>query len=159
MLFGMGRETHSTRNDDKRSAMTESLLKSGKVLVVDDDPEMRIFIGSLIEHCGYVPVLAAGGEEGLRKAFEDPPDLIILDLMVTREGAIQMYGELQGDEDLKHIPVIMLSDVDEKIFNHYWMSQYSTPSQGPSRPAAYLEKPPEADELRQWVDRLVNRPG
>ncbi|MEW5725473.1 MAG: response regulator [Thermodesulfobacteriota bacterium] len=130
-----------------------------KILVVDEDPEMRIFLSSLLEQGGYLPVMAPSGEEGLQKAFEESPDLIILALMITREGLVQMFDTLQEDEDLKEIPVIMISEVDEKVFSHCLKVQQAAPEGGRRKPEAYLAKPPEAEELLLCIERLTGRAG
>jgi len=71
--------------------------------------DMRIFLCNLLGTCGYAPIDAGDRKEGLQKAREEKPDLIILDVMMPKEGGIQMYRDLKQDRDLKQVPVIMLS--------------------------------------------------
>ena len=59
-----------------------------KVLVVDDDPDIRMFSQAVLEENGYTPVLAKNGEEGEALIKKEAPDLIILDVLMPRESGI-----------------------------------------------------------------------
>jgi CheY-like chemotaxis protein len=125
------------------------------VLIVEDELDMRIFISTLLETSGYTPVMTRDGTEGLIKAREVSPDLIILDVMMPGEGGVQMYRQLKTDQNLKAIPVIMLSAVARKTFSHYLNmvnARLENPIPGPD---AYIEKPPEAEELLKMAARLI----
>jgi CheY-like chemotaxis protein len=125
------------------------------VLIVEDELDMRIFISTLLETSGYEPVMTRDGKEGLIKARDVFPDLIILDVMMPGEGGVQMYRQLKTDQNLKAIPVIMLSAVARKTFTHYLNmvnARLEKPIPGPD---AYIEKPPEAEELLQTAARLI----
>jgi CheY-like chemotaxis protein len=125
------------------------------VLIVEDELDMRIFISTLLETSGYTPVMTRDGTEGLIKARDVSPDLIILDVMMPGEGGVQMYRQLKTDQNLKAIPVIMLSAVARKTFSHYLNmvnARLENPIPGPD---AYIEKPPEAEELLKMAARLI----
>ena len=125
------------------------------VLIVDDELDMRIFISTLLETSGYRPVLTKDGRAGILKAREIVPDLIILDVMMPGEGGVQMYRQLKTDQTLKAIPVIMLSAVARKTFSHY-LNMVNVRLEKPiPKPEAYIEKPPEAEELLQMAARLI----
>jgi two-component system phosphate regulon response regulator PhoB len=89
-----------------------------RVLVVDDELDMRTFIMTLLETEGFKPITAEDGIKGLEVAREKKPALIILDVMMPRESGITMYREIKTDPDLKNIPVIMLSALSKKTFFH-----------------------------------------
>jgi CheY-like chemotaxis protein len=89
-----------------------------RVLVVDDELDMRTFITTLLETNGFSPLQAEDGVQGLQIARRDKPSLIILDIMMPRESGITMYRELKNDPALKDIPVIMLSALARKTFLH-----------------------------------------
>jgi len=57
-------------------------MKKKTILIVEDELDMRIFISTLLETSGYRPVMTRDGNEGLRKAKNASPDLIILDVMM-----------------------------------------------------------------------------
>jgi len=125
------------------------------VLIVEDEMDMRIFISTLLETSGYRPVMTRDGREGMVKAREINPDLIILDVMMPGEGGVQMYRQLQTDEALMNIPVILLSGVAKKTFAHYLKMLNTRLDRSIPEPSAYLEKPPEAEDLLKLTERLI----
>ena len=125
------------------------------VLIVDDELDMRIFISTLLETSGYRPVLTKDGRAGILKAREVVPDLIILDVMMPGEGGVQMYRQLKTDYALMNIPVILLSGVGKKTFEHYLKMLNARKEDPIPEPSAYLEKPPEADDLIKLTERLI----
>ena len=130
-------------------------VKRKKILIVDDELDMRIFLCNLLGNCGYDPIDAGDKAEGMQKAKRDKPALIILDVMMPKEGGIQLYRELKEDEDLKNVPVIMVSAIDKKTFSFYQKFQSMPRKKGVPEPGAYLEKPLEAEELIRIVHRLT----
>ena len=71
------------------------------------------------------------------------------------EGGVQMYRQLKTDQTLKSIPVIMLSAVAQKTFSHYLNMVNARLERPIPRPEAYIEKPPEAEDLLQMTARLI----
>ncbi len=69
-----------------------------KVLIVDDELDVRIYVRTLFETSGYTPIVTRNGKEGLEKAKELSPDLIILDVMMPEVGGVTMYRELKSDQ-------------------------------------------------------------
>ena len=130
-------------------------MKKKRILVVDDELDMRTFITTLLETSGYKPIIAVNGEDGILKAREKKPAAIILDVMMPREGGIQMYRELKNDEELKEIPVIMLSAIAKKTFFHSQQVLNTYRGQKVPEPAAYIEKPPETEELLQILEQCL----
>jgi len=131
-------------------------MKKKKILIVDDELDMRTFLSTLLETTGYKPVAAADGLEGIRMARQIKPDLIVLDVMMPKEAGIQMYRDLRMDSELKDIPVIMLSGIAKKTFFHSQGVLDAYTGQSVREPDAYIEKPPEAEELLQSVRGLLN---
>jgi CheY-like chemotaxis protein len=130
-------------------------MEKKKILIVDDELDMRIFMSALCKTSGYEPVITKDGVEGLAKAKEVSPDLIILDVMMPKEGGVQMYRRLRSDGSLKKIPVIMLSGVEEKTYSHY-LKMLNIRLDGPiPEPDAYLEKPPEPEELLKLIQSII----
>ena len=125
------------------------------VLIVEDELDMRIFISTLLETSGYRSIMTRDGSEGMVKAREISPDLIILDVMMPGEGGVQMYRQLKSDDTLKKIPVILLSGVAKNTFTHYLKMLNSRMECTIPEPSAYLEKPPEAEALIKLTERLI----
>lgn len=128
-----------------------------RVLIVDDEMDMRIFMKTLFETSGWQPVVTRDGGQGIVQARQAPPDLIVLDVMMPGEGGAVMYRALKGDAQLSDIPVIMLSAVKPEVFHHY-LKMLNTRSEIPiPPPSAYMEKPPETDALIELANRLVGQ--
>jgi two-component system phosphate regulon response regulator PhoB len=126
-----------------------------KILVVDDELDVRIYVGTLFETSGYEPIVARNGSEGLQKAKEISPDLIILDVMMPKAGGVSMYRELKADQQLRDIPVIMLTGVGEKSFSHYLkMLKFKIKDPIP-QPNAYMEKPLDHERLVELVREII----
>jgi len=130
-------------------------MKKKTVLIVEDELDMRIFLSTLLETSGYQPIITRDGHEGLLKAKDVFPDLIILDVMMPGEGGVQMYRQLKTDENLRNIPVIMLSAVTRKTFAHYLNVVNARLKDTIPDPDAYIEKPPEAEDLLKMTTALI----
>jgi CheY-like chemotaxis protein len=122
-----------------------------KILVVDDELDMRIYVSTLLETNGYKPLSAVDGKEGLEVARRDKPSLIILDVMMPKESGISMYRDLKTDQQLKDIPVIMLSALSKKTFFHSQRVLNEYQGENIPDPEAYIEKPPEPEELLEAI--------
>ena len=126
-----------------------------RVLVVDDEKDMRVFMTTLLETSGYKPIAAEDGKQGLEMVRSKKPALIILDVMMPKESGIFMYRELKKDPELKDIPVIMVSALSKKTFFHSQKVLDEYEGGQIDEPAAYIEKPPEPEELLQVIKRIL----
>jgi CheY-like chemotaxis protein len=126
-----------------------------KVLVVDDEPDMRFFICNLLGGCGFATIHAGDRRDGLRKAKREKPALIILDMMMPNKDGLQLYKDLKEDKRLNRIPVIMVSSIGQKTFLQYQRSYCILPEADETPPVAYLKKPLNAEELVGWVQTLT----
>ena len=118
-----------------------------KVLIVDDELDMRTFVSTLLETSGFKPLTAVDGKEGMVVARREKPAVVLLDVMMPNESGIGMYRELKNEPDLKDIPVIMVSALSKKTFFHSQKVLDEYKGEKIPEPSAYIEKPPEADEL------------
>ena len=125
------------------------------ILIVDDEMDMRLFITTLFETSGYHAVAVRDGRQGLAKAAQLKPDLIILDVMMPGEGGAKMYQALKDDPDLNRIPVIMLSAVDQKAYHHFLQMLNSQAGRPIPAPQAYVEKPPDPDALLALAKKII----
>ena len=78
-----------------------------KILVVDDEPNIREVVGQYLRRDGYAVVSAADGEEALRAYKREQPDLVVLDLMLPKLGGLEVYRRLLDAEG--RVPLIMLT--------------------------------------------------
>ena len=131
-------------------------MENAKILVVDDERDMRIFVSTVVETLGLEAIAAKDGAEALEKARLNPPVLVILDVMMPKiDNGIQTYRKFRTDPSLSHIPIIMLSAIAEKTFLH--SIKMLSPQQGHQlpEPEAYMEKPPDANELSRLIRALL----
>ena len=128
---------------------------SKKVLVVDDDPDVRLFNVTVVEENGYIPLEASNGEEGLKKLKEEKPDLVILDVLMPRQSGIRLYRELKTDKSLKDIKVILLSGIAEKTFLRSQKALTEFGGESVPAPEIYLEKPVEPEELAEAIKKFL----
>jgi DNA-binding response OmpR family regulator len=82
--------------------------KRYKILIVEDDDELRIFIKKELQK-EYDLLLAKNGDEGLRMAFFDIPDLILSDVMMPKMDGFELCKTIKEDERTSHIPIILLT--------------------------------------------------
>lgn len=126
-----------------------------KVLTVDDDDDIRKVVSKLVEKSGYEVIEAKNGVEGMDKARENKPDLIILDILMPKESGIRMYRELKTEEAFKGIPVIMLSAITKKSFFRSQKVLDEFAGQSVPEPEAYIEKPEEPEELIALMKKIL----
>ena len=130
-------------------------MENKKILVVDDERDMRIFVSTVVETLGFEPMAAKDGLDALEKARLNPPALVILDVMMPKiDDGIQTYQQFRTDPKLSHIPIIMLSAIAQKTFFH--SIRMLSPRKGFElpEPHAYMEKPPDAVELGKLIKSL-----
>jgi len=85
-----------------------------KVLVIDDEPAVREIYNKEFTNSGFKVVVAADGEEGLLKAGEEVPDLILLDVMLPKMSGIDVLKNLKNNHLTKTIPVLLLTNLGEE---------------------------------------------
>lgn len=126
-----------------------------KILVVDDEPDILTFIGTLLRKNGYTVCEACDGVEGMKKIIEEKPDLVCLDLLMPEKTGIKMYREMRRDKHLQHLPVIMVTGIeaadpwDFKGFKQY-ISERSIPA-----PEGYIEKPIDKELFLRAVKEVL----
>lgn len=126
-----------------------------KILIIDDDLDMRFFISTIVKRGGYTAFISKNGKEGIRAAMDIQPDLIILDVMMPEEGGAIMYRKLKKDPLLASIPVIILSAVSRYTFYHYLKMVNSQVAEKIPMPDKYVDKPPEPEDLLAIVRCLT----
>ncbi len=131
-----------------------------KILIIDDDPDVVVFLSTLLQDNGYETIEAEDGLQGLEKTKTERPDLILMDLMMPQKSGISLLTELKQDSDLKDIPVIMVTGVSGETgidLNSFFQStsesnnQLSTP-----KPEGYIEKPVDPDKLLSLISEILH---
>ncbi|MDQ0703929.1 EAL domain-containing protein (putative c-di-GMP-specific phosphodiesterase class I)/DNA-binding NarL/FixJ family response regulator [Pseudomonas sp. W3I7] len=83
------------------------------LLIVDDEPQVRKLLETLLQHEGYQTLTASSGEEALQLVAQQPPDLILLDIMMPGMDGYEVASQLKGDATTANIPIIMLTALSE----------------------------------------------
>ena len=128
---------------------------SKKVLVVDDDPDVRLFSVTVLEENGYIPLEAEDGESGLKMIKAEKPDLIILDVLMPRQSGVRLYRELKTSKTLKDVKVIILSGIAKKTFLRSQKALTEFGGAEIPEPEIYLEKPVEPEELAEVIKNVL----
>jgi twitching motility two-component system response regulator PilH len=122
-------------------------LSDKKILVVDDDPDTLMFIGVVLSDAGATVIEAEDGVEALELARREKPDLVTLDLTMPRKSGLEVYEEMRRDDELRDIPVCIVSGQPELRKLIY---QRVVPV-----PDGYLDKPIHEDDLLLSVRKIL----
>jgi diguanylate cyclase (GGDEF)-like protein/PAS domain S-box-containing protein len=88
-------------------------ITAATLLIVDDEPLVRKLLKMLLEDQGYLTLTASSGEEALAIVEQQPPDLILLDIMMPGMDGYEVARKLKSDKSMANIPIIMLSALGE----------------------------------------------
>ena len=124
-----------------------------KILLVDDDVDFCEATQLLLDSTGYKVVLAYDGKEGLEKARAEKPDLVILDVMMPEMNGYDVCVVLKADPELKKIPVILLTAVDQALFKTTYTQAMGLMTEAED----YIAKPVEPGELVKRVEDLLSK--
>ena len=127
--------------------MTQEPPKA-RVLVVDDEPDLVRILEFGLKAAGYQVMTANDGQEGLKKAREQKPDIILLDLMLPKLDGYKVCRLLKFDERYKHIPIMILSARTQEG------DQNLAHEMGANR---FLTKPYEFSEILQHIQALLKQ--
>jgi CheY-like chemotaxis protein len=127
-----------------------------KVLVVDDDPDVRSFVVTVLEENQYTPLVACDGVEGLEVIRKENPDLVILDVLMPRGSGIRLYRQLKTDDALKDLPVVMFTGIALRSFLKSQKALEEFKGEQVPEPDIYLEKPVEPQELVDAIRKKLD---
>lgn len=123
-----------------------------RILVVDDEPDFAAIVQGNLEKEGFEVEVAYNGVEGLQKVQSNPPDAIVLDVMMPEKDGYVVCKELKGDDKYCNIPIILLT----AVASHVTSTRY-THREGMSTEADdYIAKPTSAEEITKSLKRLLN---
>jgi two-component system alkaline phosphatase synthesis response regulator PhoP len=126
-----------------------------RILLIDDDPDFVETTKTVLESKPYEVIVSYDGDNGLRKAREGNPDLIILDVIMPGTDGFSTAEQLKKDAELKKIPVIMLTSYAEKGGG----SSIAKSGGLALETEDYIDKPVGPEELLQRVEKYLKRAG
>jgi CheY-like chemotaxis protein len=115
---------------------------SKKVLVIDDEADVRTFLTAVLKKGGYETVTASNGAEGLEVAKQEKPDVVILDLQMPDKTGTDFFRKLSKDKELGSTPIIVVSGLAGR---HLAVRE----------PVAVFDKPIDPDEFLAAVAKAV----
>lgn len=123
-----------------------------KILIIDDDADIVESMRVVLESKNYDVVSASSGQEGLDKAKQENPDLIILDVMMPNMDGFEMSRAIKGDPEHKNIPILMLTAIKEKSGLDFKKEAGDTTWLPVDD---YCEKPLDPQELIAKIEKLL----
>jgi CheY-like chemotaxis protein len=122
------------------TTMTES---GGSALVIEDDPDIRALLVSRLQRLGFRVRTAESGEIGMREALAEPPNLIMLDILLPGIDGWEVARRLRGDPRTAQVPLVIASIVEPGAESE------------PFAADGYLVKPFSAKQVEDVVTRVV----
>ena len=119
------------------------------VLVVDDDPDAREFLLTVLEDNGFAVTTANDGTEAIAAIDQAPPDLVALDITMPEKSGVAVYRKLKEDDQLKGIPVIIVTGISDD-FKRFISSRRQVPP-----PEGYITKPVDHEQFLKMVIDLL----
>ncbi len=122
---------------------------AAKILIIDDEKDMRVYLGTLFSKAGYEIDSAPNGEEGVALAKTFLPDLITLDVMMPKKSGLKAYREFRTLPETKDIPIIVLTGLPQQE-DFFGDNLGDLP-----RPNALVEKPIDRDKFLEVARQVM----
>jgi two-component system alkaline phosphatase synthesis response regulator PhoP len=122
-----------------------------RVLVVDDEPDFVAVVRRNLEAEGFEVEEAYDGVEGMKRVQANPPDAVVLDVMMPEKDGYEMCAEMKGDEQYAGIPIVLLT----AVASHVPSTRYSHFSGMTMDADDYLPKPASAEQITRSLKKLL----
>jgi CheY-like chemotaxis protein len=119
-----------------------------KILIIDDEKDMRVYLEALFRKAGYDTESATDGEEGVWLAEAQKPDLITLDILMPKKSGIKAYRSLRTSDKTRSIPIVVLTGLTR--LDDFFGDLGDLP-----QPDELVEKPIERDDFLAKVQNLI----
>jgi CheY-like chemotaxis protein len=123
-----------------------------KILIVDDEEDIRTYLSTLLGDQGFETLLAKDGEEAWKQVEANSPDLITLDISMPEKSGIKFYREMKADNRWKKTPIIIVTGVSDDM-RKFLSSRHQIPP-----PEGYLAKPVNREEILVLIQKLTALP-
>lgn len=131
-----------------------SLASERRILVVDDEPDVRNFLAACIEDAGFQVETAVDGIDALEKVRQSPPDLMTLDMVMPGKSGLQVIKELRADENFKNLPIIVITAHARTEFGSEDIKNFNAFASG-LRPRYTMEKPVTPEKLVTAICKML----
>lgn len=143
-----GREAKDMDDQQPSRGLDSSLpLEGYRILVVDDEADVRIYLGTVLEDAGATVLEAEDGDEGLETAKRERPDLITLDLSMPGKDGVETFGALRQAEETRSTPVCIITGHSE--YRQLIYQRTHPPPDG------FMSKPIGEEQLVSTVRRIL----
>lgn len=122
--------------------------KRACVLLAEDDRALRRFLEVVLDRAGYKVIPVADGLEAMKVALSMPVDIVVTDAMMPNLSGHEFCRFLRNSQTLSHLPIILLSALEQKDGN-----------QNTEQVDAFLSKPVSAEGLVECIEKLLARRG
>jgi DNA-binding response OmpR family regulator len=116
-----------------------------KVMVVDDEEDIRLTVGQILEVSGYEVIPAETGQDCLEKMERERPDLVILDIMMPGMSGWDVAARIKENDDWSHIPIVFLTAKGDDM----------SVGMGGLASVEYIVKPFDVIKLKESIDRIL----
>jgi two-component system alkaline phosphatase synthesis response regulator PhoP len=131
-----------------------SLASGKRILVVDDEPDVRNFLAACIEDAGFQVETAVDGVDALEKVRENPPDLMTLDMVMPRKSGLKVIKELRAEEQFKNLPIIVITAHARDEFGSEDIKNFNAFASG-LKPRVTMEKPVTPEKLVGAICKML----
>lgn len=129
-------------------------VQRAKVLLIDDDQDLVAALECLLEGEDFEVATATNADEGVRRAREERPDVILLDVLLTPRSGIEVYRELRRDPTLRNTKILIVTALKEKIHEDRFAPEMSACWEAED----WLDKPVDPESLVERIRELVASP-
>jgi CheY-like chemotaxis protein len=126
-----------------------------KILVVDDEPDVRNFLTACIEDAGFQVDSAVDGQDALEKIEKEVPDLMTLDMVMPRKSGIELIRTLRKNDDWAGLPVIVITAHAKNEFASEDIKSFNAFTSG-LKPRRTIEKPVTPEVLVKTICDILD---
>jgi len=121
-------------------------------VIIDDEPDITTYVGTFLSDNGWNVRSANDPNEGIALAQQEPPDVILLDVMMPERGGLSTLIALRKDERTAKVPVVLVTGIQESLKSDFgdFLERFKN-----YHPDAYLQKPIEEAKLLQTLDEMT----
>jgi twitching motility two-component system response regulator PilH len=121
-------------------------------VIIDDEPDITTYLGTFLSDNGWSVRSANDPNEGIALAQEEPPDVVLLDVMMPERGGLSTLIALRKDARTAKVPVVLVTGIQESLKSDFgaFLDRFKS-----YHPDAYLQKPIEEAKLLQTLESIT----